>query len=260
MRDGQREQLRPCPEPVLERGRVLHPHHGAVVDAADGADHSTAADDDGDVDRPGWACAQVLARNHEQLDLGHDAVDDPAAELAGRQGLSSPLGLDARQGVGTSQPRPQPVADRPAAQRVQLDGERVVEFLVVADQRDAEPLPQERLARVFEERDQVVERELIGLVGWVERRVEEPAGARRDCPARTAPASDCRSKLNGAHPHRVLRHEAARVERLQWMVDDDVRSCWRPSDVRTSASAASRISPMGTAGGRGAFVRGSAPV
>ena len=76
----------------------------------------------------------------------------------------------AAQSVGAGQPRTQqPVADCPSVQRVELDGERVVELLVVADQRDAQPLPQERLRRVLEEGDQVVEGEFVRLVGRSQR-------------------------------------------------------------------------------------------
>ena len=82
-------------------------------------------------------------------------------QLTGRQCAAAPLGSRASSGSYRAACRQHPVADGPLLQGVDLDGHRVLDTVDVPRQRVVQRA-EETLHRVTEERDEVVERDIVG--------------------------------------------------------------------------------------------------
>ena len=121
-------------------------------------------------------------RREQRLDLRPDLLERDATERGRRHVTAAPLGrAGVVEGDAVQRGLQQPVADGPAVEAAQLEGEPVVELRLVAGQGRAEPRPDERADGVLEGGRQVLEVELVGL-----RRVR---AARRGCVGRVCPAS-----------------------------------------------------------------------
>ena len=154
----------------------------------------------------------------------------------------------------------QPLPDAPALERVELDGQRVVDLVGVVADADAEPLAQERAHGVLDEADEVLE---------LDERRRSPrgsgparngaAGARSVASAR-APSSVTGSKLHGRSGTSSPTVKFLRVERLQRVPDLDPLARRAVVGARPCGRSTSSSSPIGTAGGAARFVRSSLPV
>ena len=251
MRDGQREQLRPCPEPVLgrERGRAVstppaprsRPGRRRRCRPLDGRRRRRRR-------RPSGLGRCAVPRSHSTSGSTSAMTPSTTRRLSspGGQGLSSPLGwTHARASAPASRARS---SRSPTAQR--LSGSSSTASASSNSSSSPTSVTPSRcrrnaLAAVLKECNQVVESEFIGLVRRCEWRVEERTLRNAEPPARIARATDCRSKLNGrpsapSSPAMKLRGRTAAVDggRRHALVRGA-----RP--MRTSASAASRISPWG---------------
>ena len=235
-------QPRPCTPPTVPTTRVP----------------SGSAGWTGHVDVARLRCAGQVpgARGDQLLDVVEHLREDQGAQLAGRQLAAPPLRGAAAGDVQTGEPvAQQPVADRPALQRVQGDGQGVGG--VVVEIADGQPDPSG-----------------AGTASPGARRTRRGRRARRSSrraagsgPGRNGggcafvpaaarhPASSTRSKLNGS---RVPSAPAVKLRASKGC--RGCRTTMRPTASGPAVAAtASSSSPSGTAGGRRAPVRASAP-
>ena len=165
---------------------VAHGHQPLAVHARDGAAQAApAAEVDVDVDGARRGVAGLEAGGGERLGVADEGVEQPPAEAAGREHAAAPLalldGVDRQPGEQVAQ---HPVADAPLLQRVELDGQRVVEVVLLLRQGQVEPAAHEATHRVAEEGEELVEPDVGDLVRRAAGRRGRPAA---DAVARRRP-------------------------------------------------------------------------
>ena len=209
--------------------------------------------------RASWPPRGGGGRGGDRVDQRPHLVDHALAEGQRRQHAARLLGPHGVLRVDTDQAgREQPVADGPRAQPVELDRHGIVEVVVDVVDADAEAPAQERPCRVLDERDEVVEVD--------ERGVERPPAARGGT-VRAPTRGACRARApSRALPSKLHAWPGRGAPSSKLRASNGCSGCstttWpraRPLAATAVASITSSSSPIGTDGGRGAFVRSSRP-
>ena len=158
------------------------------------------------------------------------------------------------------QPGPQqPVTDAPQFQAVQVDRQRVGRVVLLEPDPHVQPLPQEPLGRVGEQRDQFA-RSMSRAAAAGSGAAETPERAGRGPAAALAPRSAVGSKVNGPARPSVARCDGAGVVGLQRMLDQDLAPGRSAGRRRRGVVERVQQFTQWHRGGRRAPVRSSAPV
>ncbi len=255
---GEREQPHPRPHPLL-RARAGSTRRAASTLPCSPPTVPTTRLPSGSAtstSRSRCLADQVrLSRRDERLHVVEHPGEHGLAQRPGRQLAAAPLGLPAavqrraRPAGRAAAGRRPPTAASPSSST----GSASAPVVLAGEQRQPDPLAQELLHRVLDERDQVVERDdpVRRRAGAAARRgtARVPPSARR---RRPRPASSARSKLNGPAASAPVRSCAGRTA-AAGAAPRPARGASGPAVAATASSS----SPSGTAGrppGAGALV------